>query len=274
MTQPLAKDHAEPEEKPARGLAAAFGETGHAEEESGWPQFLRRHVAAILAVAAGVPLIAVAVMFVVSTNETPAPRPAQEFQFVQVVPPPPPPPPPEPEQPQIEPEPELEPEMIEQPEITEPEIEEEAEVEEPKDAPPDEGEDEPPLGPLGLDADAEGPGDSFNLAGNPGGNPLGRGGGGGGGSRWGWYASIVQQQIEGALRANAKTRNVAMRVQIRLWADGSGRISRVQLVNSTGNPEVDAAIRGEALAGLRLREPPPPDMPMPMVARITARRPG
>jgi len=28
------------------------------------------------------------------------------------------------------------------------------------------------------------------------------------------------------------------------------------------------------VVGLRLREPPPPDIPMPMIARVTARRPG
>jgi membrane protein involved in colicin uptake len=126
--------------------------------------------------------------------------------------------------------------------------------------------------PLGLDQAPTGPGDQFNLAGRPGGRGLL--GGGGGGSRWGWYATIVQQQIEAALRANPKTRNVIIQVQIRLWADGTGRISRIQLVSSTGSPEIDAAISSEVLTGVMLREPPPTDMPMPMTARITARRPG
>lgn len=274
MTHPLPHDGDETLDKPVRGLATAFGEFPDPDKERGWLNDVRRHAPAIVAGGAAVLLIAGGVIFVASTKDTPAPRPAQEFQFVQVVPPPPPPPPPEPEQQQVEPEPEPEPEMIEQPEMTEPEVQEEAEVEEPNDALPDEGDDEPPLGPLGLDAEGEGPADNYNLVGNPGGNPLGRGGGGGGGSRWGWYAAIVQQQIESALRANPKTRSVVMRVQVRLWADGSGRVTRVQLVSSTGNPEVDAAIRGEALAGMRLREPPPADMPMPVVARVTARRPG
>jgi periplasmic protein TonB len=50
-------------------------------------------------------------------------------------------------------------------------------------------------------------------------------------------------------------------------------VSRVQ-VSSTGDPELDAVIRNEVFGGLVLREPPPKDMPMPMVARVTARRPG
>ncbi len=65
-----------------------------------------------------------------------------------------------------------------------------------------------------------------------------------------------------------------MSIQVRLWADASGRITRVQLVSSSGDAEVDAALRDQVFAGLALREPPPPDMPMPIVTRITSRRPS
>ncbi|WP_208830631.1 TonB C-terminal domain-containing protein, partial [Bradyrhizobium neotropicale] len=108
--------------------------------------------------------------------------------------------------------------------------------------------------------------------GKPGGSPYG--GGGGGGSRWGWYASMVQAQIESALRANNRTRRAVMEVQIRLWADSTGRINRVQLVPSTGDAELDALICNDILGSLTLREPPPKDMPMPLVTRVTARRPS
>jgi outer membrane biosynthesis protein TonB len=84
----------------------------------------------------------------------------------------------------------------------------------------------------------------------------------------------VQAQIEAALRANQKTRHAIMQIQIRLWSDSSGRISRVQLVSSTGNADLDTAVRDEVLRGLTLREPPPKDMPMPIITRVTARKPG
>lgn len=228
---------------------------------------VRRHGLSLVAGLAAVGAIGGVAALFVSGDDAPPPRPVQELTIVNIVTPPPPPPPPE-----VQPPPEPEPEMVEQPKVEEPEVTVEQEVEEPKEAPPEEAAaDEPPTGPLGLDQAAEGPGDQFNLAGRPGARGFG-GGGGGGGSRWGWYASMVQQQIESALRANAKTRNVVMQVQVRLWADGTGRVSRVQLVNSTGDPAIDAAIRGEVLAGITLRQPPPADMPMPMVARITARK--
>jgi periplasmic protein TonB len=194
-------------------------------------------------------------------NDLPPPRQVRELTIVNIVPPPPPPPPPPPEQ-----------KMIEQPKMAEPEFKEEKPIEKPQDEPVKEAKNEEPPGPLSLDAKATGPGDLFNLGGKPGGSPYG--GGGGGGSRWGWYASMVQSQIESALRANNRTRRAVMEVQVRLWADSTGRINRVQLMPSTGDAELDALIRNDVLGGLTLRDPPPKDMPMPMVTRVTMRRPS
>ncbi|WP_426425303.1 TonB C-terminal domain-containing protein [Bradyrhizobium genosp. A] len=195
-----------------------------------------------------------------SHDDMPPPRQVRELTIVNVLPPPPPPPPPQkmPEQ-----------KMIEQPKMAEQEFKEDKPVDKPKEEPVKDSE---PPGPLSLDAKAVGPGDLFNLGGKPGGNPYG--GGGGGGSRWGWYASIVQAQIEAAIRSNTRTRNAVMQVRIRLWADGSGRVNRVELASSTGDAELDATIRDSVLGGLTLREPPPKDMPMPVVTRVTARRPS
>lgn len=161
--------------------------------------------------------------------------------------------------------------MVEQTPVKQEIIEEKA-VDIPKEAPPD-ASDEPLPGPPGLDDAGKGPGD---LPGRPGGKGFigGGGGGGGGGSKFGWYASIVQSQIEAALRANEKTRHAVMRIQVRLWSDSTGLINRVQLASSTGNPELDAIIRDKVLGGMRLREPPPKDMPMPIITRVTAQSPS
>ncbi|HEY4041453.1 MAG TPA: hypothetical protein VGM32_06370 [Rhodopila sp.] len=197
----------------------------------------------------------------VGRDDQPPPRQVRELTIVNIVPPPPPPPPQKlPEQ-----------KMIEQPKMAEQEFKEDKPVEKPKDEPAKDAKNDEPPGPLSLDAKAVGPGDLFNLGGNPGGSPYG---GGGGGSRWGWYGSIVTAQVESALRTNPKTRHVVTAAQIRLWVDNSGRVTRVVLTPSTGDPEVDAAIRNEVLGGLTLREPPPRDMPMPIVTRWTAQRPS
>jgi hypothetical protein len=46
------------------------------------------------------------------------------------------------------------------------------------------------------------------------------------------------------------------------------------LVSSTGDAELDAIIRNDVLGSLTLREPPPKDMPMPIVTRVTAQSPS
>jgi len=212
-------------------------------------------VIGVVVVAAGV-----VVMWLLSGDGAPPPKQVRELTVNVILPPPPPPPPPEQKV--------VEQKMLEQPKMIEPEIKQDKPLDEPKpDTPKD---DAPPPGPLALDAKGEGPGDSFGLGGKLGGHGLF--GGSGGASRWGWYASMVQAQIESALRANAKTRNAVMEVRVRLWADGAGRVTRVQLIASTGDAELDGALR-EGLQNLSLREAPPTDMPMPIVTRITSRRP-
>ena len=204
------------------------------------------------------------VYFFLGHDDMPPPRQVRDLTIVNVTLPPPPPPPP--------PQPQPEQKMIEQPKMAEPEFKAEKPVDKPKDEPAKDAKNDEPPGPLSLDAKPTGPGDLFNLGGKPGGSPYG--GGGGGGSRWGWYTTIITSQVEAAIRANPKTRNMATQIQVRLWVDGSGHVTRVVLTPSSGNPEVDAALRNEVIGSLTLREPPPKDMPMPVVTRVTARRPS
>ena len=201
------------------------------------------------------------VFLFVGHDDMPPPHQVREITIVNVVPPPPPPPPPRPP----------EQKMIEQPKMAEQEFKEDKPLDKPKDEPIKDAKNEEPPGPLSLDAKAVGPGDLFNLGGHPGGNPYG---GGGGGSRWGWYSSIVSTQMQEALLANPRTRKLAAQLQVRVWADSSGRVTRVQLSSSTGDAELDAFIRNDVLGGLTLREPPPKDLPMPVVTRVTGRRPS
>lgn len=232
------------------------------DDDSGGPS--GRRIALMAGSGALVVGLLVAGVFALLSGDKEPPRKVHELTIVNIVPLPPPPPPPPPEQ-------KPEQKMIEQTPVKQ-EIIEEKPVDIPKEAPPDSSNDPLP-GPLGLDEAGKGPGD---LLSRPGGRGLigGGGGGGGGSSRWGWYASIVQTQIEAALRSNERTRHAVMRIQVRLWPDATGRISRVQLVSSTGNAELDAVIRDQVLGSLTLREPPPKDMPMPIITRVTALSPS
>jgi len=91
-------------------------------------------------------------------------------------------------------------------------------------------------------------------------------------SPFGWYATQVQATIGDALRKNSHTRSASYSVKVRVWPDLTGRITRAQLVGSTGDPAVDQAIKNEVLTGLSLQEPPPTGMPLPIVMRFNARR--
>jgi len=164
------------------------------------------------------------------------------------LPPPPPPPPPPPEQ-----------KMVEQPPVNKPE-------EKPKDTP--KNPDHPPSNPGPV---ASGPPSDFGL----GGSGIGDGSGGnGGGSKYGWFAGQVQQAIADALRKNARTHDAKLHLKVRVWSDASGRITRALLAGSSGDPAVDEAVKNQVLTGLVLPEPPPADMPMPIVLRLNAERPN
>ncbi|MGK2742399.1 energy transducer TonB [Tepidicaulis sp. LMO-SS28] len=167
---------------------------------------------------------------------------------------------PEPEEPEI---PE-EPQEIEEPEITEPieepePVEEQAESSEPEDD---------PAGLVGVDTEAVGAGDSFNLASKSGyGGGLLAGGGRGGG---GLFTTALQKQIEDILRENRKVSSARIqRLPINVWADSMGRIIEVRLVRSTGYPDIDEEIRRALLAELDIQYRPTATEEMPVRLRVS-----
>jgi len=221
--------------------------------------FRRQAVAigAVLACAA----VTIELIRWVTSGEVMPKKVVPDVVTLRVLPPPPPPPPPE--QPP-------EPKMVEQPKMREPEVKPDKPIERPKDAPPKPLNTDAPPAPLALDAKGEGPADAFGLAGRPGGGDF-LGGGGGGGTRYGWYASMVQQQIQDTLHKNDKLRTARYRVAVRLWLSRAGTPSRVELVGSTGQSALDDQIKDALLAMPKLAEAPPQDMPEPIVLRIDAR---
>jgi hypothetical protein len=90
----------------------------------------------------------------------------------------------------------------------------------------------------------------------------------------GVYVTRAQLSIEEALNQNNKTSTALISgLLIRIWVDSRGRITRAQLGSTMGNPSLDNAIANEVLPGLQLKQAPPPDMPMPIVVRVTTHRP-
>ena len=107
-----------------------------------------------------------------------------------------------------------------------------------------------------------------------GGNAIGGNGRGGGGSKFGWYAGQIQSKVTQAMQRNPKTQKASLaRLEVRIWPDGTGRVTRAELASPTGDAAMDAAIRDQVLTGLQLPEAPPAGMKLPIVLRLAARRP-
>jgi protein TonB len=183
-------------------------------------------------------------------NEKSAPRRHQVQQISLVRPPLPPPPPPQVERPKDE---------VKQ-EIKEPE---------PKDDSP------PPDAPLGLDAKGTSGGDNFGLAGRPGGREITSLGdkGTGDGRGFIFYANQLQAQLQDELNQQRKLRGSDYRATVAVWIGADGRVQRVDLTGSTGDPDTDKLLR-MVIAEARRLKAPPENMPQPVRLRITSRGAG
>jgi periplasmic protein TonB len=178
-----------------------------------------------------------------------------------IIPLPPPPPPEETPEPEPEPEPE---------EAVEPEPEPEpTPVEEPTpDEPPSPAEDISDA--MQIDGEAQAGSDAFNIAAGGGGG-MGGSGAGVGNATYGQYLSYAFQK---ALRENRSIRNLSYRVEVNLWLDGNGQVTRVQLLESSGDEDVDEKV----IAALRdiqpLDQTPPASLTLPVRMSLQGRRPG
>jgi outer membrane biosynthesis protein TonB len=202
-------------------------------------------------------VVAGGVAFYVFKGKIPPPKKPEEIMVTLLPPPLPPPPPPPPPPPQKPPPPEQK--MVQQPK-----------VDKPTPKPKEEAKIDKPPGPPGPKA--SGPPSDEGIGGTGGSGNVGDGDGGG--SKYGWYAAEVQERIADALRQNDKTRDLSLRVKVRIWSDSNGRIVRVELSGSSGDPAVDSALKNDVLTGLQLQDPPPQDMPMPIVMMIHEQRPS
>ena len=189
-----------------------------------------------------------------ASSKKSAARPEQTIVSIKALPPPPPPPPPPPQT------------------VPKQQQEEQTQVSE-QDMKPAEQAPDDPAPSLGTGLTGNGPPDGFGLGGKDRGHIGGTGPGGPGGSRFGSYFTQVVQTVTEALGRNPATRNASFDVRVRIWSDPTGRISKVRMLQSTGEQELDRVIRTEALLGCRLPDLPA-DMRMPLELRLNLRRPN
>lgn len=186
---------------------------------------------------------------VVAWLSQPAPEPKRVVQEISLVRPPPPPP--EPEEPPPPP----------------PEIEEEIDLPEPEPMQETVQSDEPPPGPLGLDADGTAGADGFGLMARRGGRDILASVG----DRFGWYAGLLQRDILDHLSDVERLRSRGYDVNVRLWLDTSGAVRNIEMVSGSGDPEIDRLISQTLTSIASVEEPPPADLPQPVLLRVRSR---
>ncbi|MEC5319243.1 energy transducer TonB [Brenneria populi subsp. brevivirga] len=180
-----------------------------------------------------------------------------------IIPLPPPPPPPEQKQPEPQPQPE---EIVEPEPLPEPKP---AEQPEPEEAPK-------PMDDMAkameMDADAQAGGDSFNIGAGQSGGMSGSGGTGGvGNATYGQYLSYMFQQI---LRQDDSTRLLSYRLQLNVWFNEAGRVTRVELARSSGVGAVDEAVIAALRRAPGMAQKPPKSLTLPVRISLQSRRPG
>ena len=87
------------------------------------------------------------------------------------------------------------------------------------------------------------------------------------------YAGLLQAGVNGALCAQERTRPGDYRLAISFWIGAAGQVTRVRLLDTTGDPERDAAI-ADTLHGVSIPLPLPPRAPQPFTMVILPRSSG
>ena len=175
--------------------------------------------------------------------------------------PPPPPPPPPPEKPK-EPEPQVEEKVVEPEPSPEPE-----DVKPEEEAPPSPADDL--ANPMQIDGDAQSGNDGFNVGAGKGGGMAGSGGGGLGTGTYKQYLAGVFQRL---LREDPELRKKAYQVQADLWLSADGQVTRVVLVQSSGDAQTDAQVLA-ALRAPHATQRVPASINMPVRLSLKGRRP-
>ena len=112
-----------------------------------------------------------------------------------------------------------------------------------------------------------------------GGGGSGRAGGGGSErvsllNKYGWYTQIVKTEISKKVQKQLDEKGGSfprgkLQTLIRVSVDGKGSVVDCGIVGSSGNHEMDEAVK-QCIGDIRISEPPPDGMPRTMIIRVTS----
>ena len=99
---------------------------------------------------------------------------------------------------------------------------------------------------------------------------AGGGGGRAGNATYGQYLGYALQKL---LREADSTRNLAYRMNVDLWIDGGGKVTRVEITRSSGDPAIDEKVLA-VLRSTAFGQRPTSTTTMPAKVALTSRRPS
>ncbi|QWA10734.1 TonB family protein [Sodalis ligni] len=188
-------------------------------------------------------------------------RQVPKIPMIIPLPPPPPPPPPPKEKPpepekQVEPKPEPELKPTEQPK--------------PQQKAPTPADDL--AKPMQMNSDAQAGNDAFNIGAGSGGGMSGSGGGGGLGNAT--YGQYLSQAFQRALSLDESIRLLSYRMEVNVWLNEAGQVTRAELVKSSGDGDTDAKVIAALRRVAALEYKPPKSLSLPVRMSLQGRRPN
>ena len=88
------------------------------------------------------------------------------------------------------------------------------------------------------------------------------------------YANAATRAINDFLNRDKDLKQVDYRLQVHVWLQADGRLERAELVGSTGNTDVDAALRRALERFPGTRSPLPERLPQPLRLQVSNRLMG
>ncbi|WP_261232524.1 energy transducer TonB [Serratia entomophila] len=123
-----------------------------------------------------------------------------------------------------------------------------------------------------MDGSAQAGGDAFNIGAGSGSGMSGSGGGGGlGNATYGQYLSHIFQKI---LREDESTRLLSFRLQLNLWLNEAGQVTRVDIVKSSGEKDIDNKVVAALRSAPAMSQKPSKSLSLPVRILLQGRRPG
>jgi TonB family protein len=87
------------------------------------------------------------------------------------------------------------------------------------------------------------------------------------------YYGRIQSSLRLAFCSNSRTQPGNYRIAVSFWIGSSGSVSRVELLGSTGNSDLDMAIE-HVMRGLAIGAPPPPGFAQPVTLVVAPQSAG